>query len=105
MPRGVTANVGCSGVDRVNFLREKVYVYGWDREVVLTKDHSVRDAFAELSDLLSDLFHECCRLPAAGDHDYEGCASSEVHRHRCSAPDGIGSEGFGIVAETIAAES
>jgi hypothetical protein len=67
MPRGVTANVGFSGVDRVNFLREKADVYCWGREGVLTKNHSLRDAFAELSDLLPDVFRESYRLPAAGD--------------------------------------
>jgi hypothetical protein len=39
--------------------------------------------------------------PTAYNHDDDGCATSEVHRHRCSTPDGVGSEG----AETIAAES
>jgi hypothetical protein len=38
-------------------------------------------------------------------YDYEGYASSEVHRHRCSAPDGVGCEATGAVAETVAAES
>jgi hypothetical protein len=81
MPGGVAASVGFSGVDRVNFPREKVDVHGWDREVVLMKNHSLRDAFAEVSDVRPGVFHESYRLPAAGDHDDEGCAFSEMQHH------------------------
>jgi hypothetical protein len=105
VPRDITANVGFSGVERIDLFREEVNIDSGDCKVILTKDHSLRNPLTELSDLFTDVFHEGRRFPTACDHDDEGCAPSEVHRHRCSAPDGVGSKGCGAVAETIAAES
>jgi hypothetical protein len=58
-----------------------------------------------MSDLFTDVLHEGCRILMACAHDDEAYEHSEVHRHRCSAPDGIGAEEFWVVAETIAAKS
>jgi hypothetical protein len=37
--RGITANVGLSGVDRIDFSWEEIGVYGGDCKVILTKNH------------------------------------------------------------------
>jgi hypothetical protein len=58
-----------------------------------------------MSDLFTDVLHEGCRILTACAHDDEGREPSEVHRHCCSAPDGMGAEELWVVAETIAAES
>jgi hypothetical protein len=37
--RGITANVGFSGVDRIDFLWEEIGVYVGDCKVILMKNH------------------------------------------------------------------
>jgi hypothetical protein len=44
LPRGITSNVGFSGVDGVDLFREEVGVYGGDDcKIILTKNHSMRN--------------------------------------------------------------
>jgi hypothetical protein len=60
-PAASSGEFGLVRIDRTDFFREDFDVYGGDCRV--SKNHSLRDSFAELSDLFTNVFHEACRLP------------------------------------------
>jgi hypothetical protein len=67
--------------------------------VGIAKNHSLRETFAKLSDLFSDLFHVGSDIQRPVITTTK-VAQPLVHCHRCSAPDGVGSEGFRTAAKS-----